>query len=469
MSELDAANQADWPTRGRRARRPSDQGKAPLPPNTGKWLLAALVVLAVSLAFDLGLLAYAMYALLGVMLVSGLVTRAWAENLSATRECNRVSANVGDTVAVVIELDNRGGLPVVWALVEDMLSQHAFACRPPKLEVLGSRLQVASLKGHARKALLYQLHCRGRGFFQIGPLVLETGDLFGLHRRYRLLTDPHFLLVYPQVVPLEGFDIASRRPIGEIRLTHRLYEDPTRIAGARPYELGDPLNRIHWRATARTAAVHSKIYEPTSLAGATLVLEFHRDAFDPKHEPYRSELAVTAAASLANALYEMGQQVGLVTNARDTADRIRQEGWDVDFRTRRAARAAAVPEGESQRLQPMIVETRRGPEQRMRILETLARVELSDGLPFAELVAETAGRLARDATVLAILPSASPATALALGGLRRRGFAVAAIVIAYHVHEYEQHAGLLAAEGIQTRQLKDQDDIVNVCREQVYR
>ena len=172
------------------------------------------------------------------------------------------------------------------------------------------------------------MKCNRRGYHQIGPLVVETGDLFGLHRRYRVLTSPHFLLVYPEVVPLEGFELASRRPIGEVRISHRLYEDPTRIAGVRRYEAGDPLNRIHWRATARTGQFHQKIYEPSCIVGATLVLDFHQAAFDPHHEPYRSELAVTAAASLANAVYEMDQQIGLVTNGRDAADRIREEKGD---------------------------------------------------------------------------------------------------------------------------------------------
>jgi len=45
--------------------------------------------------------------------------------------------------------------------------------------------------------MTYQLKCNRRGYHQIGPLVVETGDLFGLHRRYRVLTSPHFLLVYP--------------------------------------------------------------------------------------------------------------------------------------------------------------------------------------------------------------------------------------------------------------------------------
>ena len=126
--------------------------------------------------------------------------------------------------------------------------------------------------------MIYQLKCNRRGYHQIGPLVVETGDLFGLHRRYRVLTSPHFLLVYPDVVPLEGYELASRRPIGEIRISHRLYEDPTRIAGVRRYEAGDPLNRIHWRATARTGHAHCKLYEPSCIVGATLLLDFHQAA-----------------------------------------------------------------------------------------------------------------------------------------------------------------------------------------------
>ena len=143
----------------------------------------------------------------------------------------------------------------------------------------GHRLAVAMLGPHGRKTLNYQLHFAMRGYYQVGPMVLETGDLFGLHRRFRIVTEPVYILVYPKVIPLPGYDIASRRPIGEIRLTHRLFEDPTRIAGVRAYQPGDPLNRVHWRATARTGALHSKVYDASTIAGATIVLDFHRDSY----------------------------------------------------------------------------------------------------------------------------------------------------------------------------------------------
>ncbi|MHC4401450.1 MAG: DUF58 domain-containing protein [Planctomycetota bacterium] len=433
------------------------------------WFAGAMLVLLFALAFNLGLLAYAMYALLGIMITSRHLARKWAESLSAQRQCNRVTANVGDTVAVVISLRNDGPLPVPWVLLEDLLPRHALVPPPPRLGVSGRRLQLAMLRGHARKTLLYQLECNQRGYFQIGPLIMETGDLFGLHRRYRVVTEPHFLLVYPEVLALEGYDVASRRPIGEVRVTYRLYEDPTRIAGVRPYQAGDPLNRVHWRATARTGALHSKVYEPSTITGATIVLDFHEDAYDPRHRAPRSELAVTAAASLANAIYEMGQQVGLVTNGRDAADRIRQEGWDYDIRSRQAARLASEMIESSDRLEPVIVETRRGPEQLMRILETLARVELTDGLDLAQLIRDTVGRMPRDATVLAILPSVPVETAIALGVLRRHGFAVTVILNTYEVHDFEVAAARLLAEGIASRHLRDRVAISTLCRDYVLR
>lgn len=433
------------------------------------WLVGAILLLLLALILDFGLLAYAMYVLLGILLVSRYLTHSWAESLSAQRECNRLTANIGETVAVVVTVTNSGRLPVPWILLEDLLPRQALIHDPPNLGVDGRRVKLSMLRSGGAKNLLYQLRCNRRGYYQLGPLIMETGDLFGLHRRYRVVTDPHFLLVYPKVMPLEGYDVASRRPIGEVRMSYRLYEDPTRIAGVRQYQVGDPLSRVHWKATARTARLHCKVYEPSTVAGATILLDFHAASHDPRHEPMRSELAVTAAASLANAVYEMGQQVGLVTNGRDAADRIRQEGWDYDIRTRDAARKAASMAETSDRLRPVVVETRRGPDQVMRIFETLARIELTDGLNLAQLIGETASRMPRDATVVAILASVTEEHAVALGNLKRRGFAVTAVLNLFEEYDFALASGPLLSQGIETRHLKDEPAIVAICRRLVLR
>ncbi|MFQ5730381.1 MAG: DUF58 domain-containing protein [Planctomycetaceae bacterium] len=433
-----------------------------------KWYLGAVALLAVGLVFQLGLLVYAMYALIAVLLVSRLLTHEWTENVSASRECNRLTANIGEQVAVVLRLKNNGRMTVPWMIVEDSIPRQALVQRPPRLKLKRKRRKITRLKAGEELTLPYQVDFLMRGYYQIGPVLVESGDVFGLHRRFRILTEPHFVLVYPKVVPLQGYDISSRRPIGEVRMTHRLFEDPTRISGVRPYQTGDPLNRIHWRATARTGELHSKTYEPSSIAGATLLLDFHRDRYARRHEPIRSELCVTAAASLANAVYELGQQIGFVSNGRDAADRVRLEGVRHEFTTRDDAQHDLGMVPESDRLRPVVVETRRGADQLTRTLESLARVELTDGLTFPQLVTETASRLPRDATVVAILPDVPPETAVALGTLKRSGYAVTAILVMFPDEDaYPDSAGRLMAEGIDVRTVSDEEGLSTLCSTQM--
>ena len=429
-----------------------------------RWITISILILLAALVLRLELLAYAMYVFLAVLLLSRLLSRTWSENLSAERECNRLTAEVGDTVAVLVTLENRGRIPIAWLLAEDLLPRRALMFRPPDLQVQGRRVQLQMIRSGGRVSLRYQLTCNRRGYYQLGPLVAETGDLFGLHRRFRVVTAPQFLMVFPPVIPLEGFEIASRRPIGEVRMSYRLYEDPTRIAGVRAYQPGDPLNRVHWHATARTGMLHSKIYEPSTIVGATVLLEFHRNSHLDRNEPMRSELAVVAAASIAHAVYEMGQQIGLVTNGRDAADRVRVEGWDYDPRTRTQARQTASMLEQSDRLRPVIVPTRRGVEQLRRILETLARVELTDGLQLSALIGEVEGQLPRDATVIVVLPGVTTETVVTMEDLKRRGFAVTAILNLFGEDEFAAAAGSLTSLGIDCHHLKDESRVSRICQ-----
>ena len=431
-----------------------------------KWIAVAIAMLIVAFAFDLGLLVYAIYALAAIFAAAAFVTRRWTQNIAATCEISGTQANVGDTIDVSLQIENRDSWPIPWMLVEDLLPPHAVGNKPA-LKVEGKRLAVLKFSGGQSYELKYRLHCRRRGYFQIGPLVIEPGDMFGFNRRFCVLTEPQFLMVYPEVIPLGGYDIASRRPIGEVIMTNRLFEDPTRIAGVRDYQAGDPFNRIHWKKSASTGQLQSKIYEPSSLAGATIVLDFHRESFDPKHEPVRSELAVTAAASIASALVEMGQQVGLVSNGRDAVDRIMTEGWQGDDRTRDAARASAKRmKSENDRLRPVVVPTRKNPEQGIRILRALARLEMTKGMRLPRLLVEAGSQIPRDATVIAIVSEMKMETAIALGSLKQQGYSVVAVVNTFSEDRFMQTTAPLLAEGIGIMHLKDESSIRTICEKQ---
>jgi uncharacterized protein (DUF58 family) len=417
-------------------------------------LLVFAFLLGLSLALKAGLVAFAGYVLIGVYLLSRYLARRWITDISVERDCDHEPLEVGETFESTLLIKNTGAMPIGWILLEDMLPE--FAMRRGRIEVKGRRIAVLFLRPLQEKPLKLKLTFLSRGYYPIGPCLGETGDVFGLHRRHRVLAPPVYVMVYPKIIPLPGYDFASRRPIGEVRLANRLFEDPTRCAGVRPYQMGDPLQRVHWRATARTGELHCRIYEPTSLAGATLVIDCHKDGYPKRGEPQRSDLAVTAACSIAYALSLLNQPVGLASNGRDAAERIRQESLEkqdseAQFNTRFQARDRYEVLDQNNRLKPVVVETRRGFDQFQIIRESLARLELADGLKFGEFLLEVAPRLPKDATIIAILPQVPVETSLALGMLRRLGFAISVLLIGLREDGSDdrvQAAGRLLAEGI---------------------
>ena len=66
-----------------------------------RWLVVTIALILVAVVLNLGLLAYAMYALLGVIVLSRTLADRWSAELTATRSINREQVKIGDSVAVV--------------------------------------------------------------------------------------------------------------------------------------------------------------------------------------------------------------------------------------------------------------------------------------------------------------------------------------------------------------------------------
>jgi uncharacterized protein (DUF58 family) len=438
------------------------------------WTFITLLVVLWGPALKLTFLVYALFVLAGIFLLSRFFTRAWVDGLTARRTCSSDIAEIGDEARVEVELKNKGLMSVPWLLVEDSLPREGGTQMRPRIEATGPRTALARLSRSESVDLIhYDVKFLARGYYQFGPLLVETGDVFGLHRRFRVMAEPHFVMVLPKVLPLQGYNLASRRPIGEIRVSHRLFEDPTRLAGVRPYQQGDPLNRIHWRATARTGEMHSRIYEYTRVAGAMFLLDFHGKNYEGAEGEASAELAVMAIAALANAVFLMGQQIGFASNGRDAADRIREEGWRAEYLTRdEAIRQAKVP-STNDRLRPVLVGAGKGQDRFRWILETLARLEQTDGMDFSEMVREIDSRIPRDVTVVAVLRKVTPEIAGALGALARRGFVVTTIIVAFGASaipdwaRVPDWAEMLLAQGIDFHVVNSEEAISNLCAQAI--
>jgi uncharacterized protein (DUF58 family) len=440
-----------------------------------KWIFATLGLLVLGVIFKLSLLIYAMYVLLGVLLLSRFFSRLWIGQIEARRFCDEDVVEMGASAQSKVAVQNTGRFSIPWVILEDSLPREALLQLPARIKADGGRLALVRLAPGETKVLSYRVQFLMRGYYQLGPLLVETGDVFGLHRRFQILTEPHYVLVLPKVLPLQGYNLASRRPIGEMRLTHRLFEDPTRMSSIRPYHQGDPLNRIHWRATARVGQLQTRTYESSCVSGATFLLDFHSKSFAGAAAVGSAELAVVTVASLANAVFLMGQQIGFVSNGRDAADRIREEGWRVEFLTREDAQQRAGQTAANTRLRPVIVEPGKGEERFTQILAALGRLEHTDGMNFAAMTEEAGAKISRDATVVAVLGGVTPAIAVSLGNLARRGFLVTAVVVSFGMEAVPdwarppEWAEMLLAQGIDFRVVNSEESILNLCAEAIVR
>jgi uncharacterized protein (DUF58 family) len=205
----------------------------------------------------------------------------------------------------------------------------------------------------------YNVIPQRRGFHRLGPAQLTAGDPFGFRERHQEAGISPGLAVYPQVRPLTALGLDARRPLGELAAPQTLLADPFRVAGTRPYQPGDPLNRIHWGATARTGDLQVRVTEPTTgIALALFVNGWSFPHFWEGTEPLSFERGCSLAASVAAWAAEQGIPVGL---------------W---------ANGVAVEWGA-----PLVVPLVRGADGLGRILEGLARLQGGAPLSLVDLMA----------------------------------------------------------------------------------
>lgn len=430
--------------------------------------MAILPLIAILLLF--GILTGANFFALGastflitIQLAKFFSTR-WVEAVEVERFVEAQEVTVGVTVGVGMKITNKSGYWIPWMLIDDKVAKRYTKLPPIALNLLVATVQLFSFSPKRTILHRYALQTQRRGYYQLGPTLLETGDLLGLHRSFRIANQPSYLTVLPKLTVLEGIEVSSRRPMGEMKVEDRVLEDPTLMTGLREYRAGDPINRVHWKATARTGTLHTRVFKPTCVQGAMLLLDMHESTNPQKHEPVRTDLAVSAAASIAHWLYQNAEPFGLVSNGRDAAERMRELNKKGLYSDRTAATANIEMRSQSDRLNPVVLGANRTPEHFAEMHRMLARLERTDGLKLDQLLIETESRLPKLLSLIAIVQRVDEAGLLALEMMRRRGYALT-VMLNCHQDEYLDHAGKLIAARLPVVPLHDEESLREYLRQ----
>jgi uncharacterized protein (DUF58 family) len=252
---------------------------------------------------------------------------------------------------------------------------------------------------------------------------MRSGDLFGFLSNEQTYENLQYLLVYPLVVPLTRFSLPARHPFGDRRTPRRLLEDPSRVIGVRDYVYGDSLRRVHWKATARTMQMQSKIYEATTTYTMVIFLNI-LSQFDSSHglQPEVQELGICAAASVADWAINEGYAVGLYANTLMymPEERVEYEAeQEGEGEQNLAATLAAQLKRRRIHLPPATSE-----EQRKRIMDVLARIQPFFGSTFEDVVHTERSRLPAGATVVIITSTVTDPLLETLARIKQSGHAV---------------------------------------------
>lgn len=243
--------------------------------------------------------------------------------IGISRKTRTRRAQVGRTVSETFSVRNLSVIPKLWLEVNDQsnLPNHR-----------ASHI-VAWLGGRKSYRWSVETVCIARGQYRLGPISVISGDPFGFYITPRLIAATSSLIVYPQTVPIDKFELPAGLLSGGEAQRQRSHNVTTNAAGVRDYAYGDSFNRIHWRTTARKDKLVVKEFEIDPLVDIWIMPDFSAGSLteapgllrteangyilptEPGIPPSTEEYTVVTAASLAEYFVNLERAVGFACYA----------------------------------------------------------------------------------------------------------------------------------------------------------
>jgi len=271
-----------------------------------------------------GKLALVMWA----MAVGGLAVAAtlWArvawDGIRVAARFEPAKAFLGEQVILRLTVTNDKRIPLPMVRLGIWLPTNLAPIEEPGSVAIRGYQRRLAMPGRAVAELRLPVGPQRRGEYWLERVEVDLSDPFDLVPLRRTLVPEADVLVMPEPripIPVE---VRRRLPFGRPARASRMFEERERFAGVRPYEAGDPLNRIHWKLTGHAGGLQTKLFEPTRSADVLLALDLSvGEPFWNAIYPEIAEDTIGWASFLARQAMDQGWRVGLIANTHLTRGR----------------------------------------------------------------------------------------------------------------------------------------------------
>ncbi|WP_440895129.1 DUF58 domain-containing protein [Amphibacillus sp. Q70] len=241
------------------------------------------------------------------------------------RHFNKQSVFVGQRITLIDEITNHKWLPIPWIRLESKMDR---SIQPKGETQFDSSDQdvhrtLLSLLPYQKLTRRHQLVCTKRGVFELDSIALTLGDMFGFTEKFSSFETDAKLIVHPKIINKDHLSLPAQNFLGEQSVRRWIMADPFITIGTRDYQVGDPIDQINWKASARTKNNQVKVYDHT--ADRELIILVNADQSDdiwlPIEDEHLFEQSLSQVATIAHYLEENGETYGLATNAVDRRER----------------------------------------------------------------------------------------------------------------------------------------------------
>ena len=234
------------------------------------------------------------------LLISIIIALAWVFSWASVRMAEKsvkvenalsgVKVNRGDVVAMDIAVSHRSLLPIAPVALRMRATSNTPA-GTIHLTQLGKRRQRVTHKFAADHV--------GAMFPGVDSYVVS--DVFGFFKReHQPDMAGQELLVLPVPFDVEPLTFAAG-DMG-VETMKRAMEDPSSPADIRSWQQGDPLKRIHWKATARKRELMVRQFEEPALPDALILMDTSPPHLSPgvdeARKPFLCDAILETAASV---------------------------------------------------------------------------------------------------------------------------------------------------------------------------